>query len=68
MPAVERWVGIGGYFWDQEDASRIPGAQIQEETVVCAANTRCYTRWHAASSTTHGHGWDRRAPTTGGGA
>ena len=40
MPTAEAWVGLGGYFWDQEDAPMIPGALIQEETVVSVAKTR----------------------------
>lgn len=42
MLTKETWVGIGRYFWDQEDASLLSGALIQEENVVYAANARCY--------------------------
>ena len=50
MPAVETLVGIGRYFWDQEDASMIPGALIQEETVVYAANTRFHAGLRTAAT------------------
>ena len=49
----------GKYFRDQEDVSMIPGALIQEETVVHAANAR----FHAAIRARYRTWLDQRTVT-----